>query len=255
MFSAAGKGERRSVRGSARLSSKMSGRLPRLRALRPRPQHQRRARTDAVAVDATTLRPQGNLKGAAASHEVEHDAKRYDAKKGEDTAGAVSKAREMDEDDNDEELTMTTVADVDEEEEEEETILDGNVDVDVDVDVALNTEETIDVEANEQASYECKTCEPSKTLPSIKAYFEHLRKEHKYKVKLLRGLPFLPDFYLLSLSRYVFHALVLFKKIYLFFPSLSLSPPHLSLSLYFFLLQTWPFLKRKVGQTGERIPF
>ncbi|XP_071561755.1 uncharacterized protein [Temnothorax nylanderi] len=206
MFPAAGKGERRSLRGSARLSSKMSGKLPRLRALRPRPQQQRRARTGPVlAVGITTPRPEGNLKGAVAtSHEVEHDAKRrHDAKKGEDTgtAGAVSQASlaslasVMDEEDNDDELTMTAAEDEEEEEEaeeeeeeeeereedeDEETILD----VDVDVDVAVNTEETIDVEASEQqASYECKTCEPFKTLPSIKAYFEHLRKEHKYKGK------------------------------------------------------------------------
>ncbi|XP_071654014.1 uncharacterized protein [Temnothorax longispinosus] len=196
MFPAAGKGERRSLRGSARLSSKMSGKLPRLRALRPRPQQQRRARTGPVlAVGVATPRPEGNLKGAVAtSHEVEHDAKRrhHDAKKG--TAGAVSQASVMDEEDNDDELTMTASVDEEDEEaeveeeeereedEDEETILD--VDVDVDVDVAVDTEETIDVEASEQqASYECKTCEPSKTLPSIKAYFEHLRKEHKYKGK------------------------------------------------------------------------
>ncbi|XP_024892810.1 uncharacterized protein LOC112468035 isoform X5 [Temnothorax curvispinosus] len=200
MFPAAGKGERRSLRGSARLSSKMSGKLPRLRALRPRPQQQRRARTGPVlAVGVPTPRPEGNLKGAVAtSHEVEHAAKRrhHDAKKGEDctgTAGAVSQASVMDEEDNDDELTMTASVDEDDEEEaeveeeeereedeDEETILD----VDVDVDVAVDTEETIDVEASEQqASYECKTCEPSKTLPSIKAYFEHLRKEHKYKGK------------------------------------------------------------------------
>ncbi|XP_011693747.1 PREDICTED: uncharacterized protein LOC105453452 isoform X2 [Wasmannia auropunctata] len=216
MFPAAGKGGRRSLRGSARLSSKMSGKLPRLRALRPRPQQQqqqqqRRMKTEPVAVAAAdaatttrTPRPEGNLKRAAASHEVEqHEhAKRHDAmKKGEDTAtssGAVNKTMdEMDEEgDNGDELTMTAVVG---EAEDDEATLDGNVDVDVDVDidvdvdvdlgVAVNPEETIDLEAsNERASYECKTCEPSKTLPSIKAYFEHLRKEHKYKWNLERHM-------------------------------------------------------------------
>lgn len=209
---AAGKGERRSLRGSARLSSKMSGRLPRLRALRPRPQQQqKRARASepvAVVTDATTSRPESNLKGAAAtaaaaSHEVEYDgAKRHDAKKGEDTAAGaaaaavVSRSSEMDEgdnedDDDDDDVTVSAV-DVDEEqeeEEEEEVMLDGNVDVDVDVDidvdvdVAVNADDALDAET--QASYECKTCDPPKTLSSIKAYFEHLRKEHRYKVNTL----------------------------------------------------------------------
>ncbi|XP_011067918.1 PREDICTED: zinc finger protein 521-like isoform X4 [Acromyrmex echinatior] len=194
MFPAAGKGERRSLRGSARLSSKMSGKLPRLRVLRPRQQHQRRARTtEPVAiVDAATSatpKPEGNLKGTVASHEVEHDVKKNDAKKGEDTFAsgamtadtAVSKTSEMDEDDNDSELTMTAV------DEEATTSLDGNIDIDVDVDVdiavAVNSEETINIDTNERASYECKTCKPPKMLSSIKAYFEHLRKDHKYKGK------------------------------------------------------------------------
>jgi len=191
MFPAAGKGERRSLRGSARLSSKMSGKLPRLRVLRPRQQHQRRARTtESVAiVDAATSatpRPEGNLKGAVASHEVEHDGKRNDAKKGEDTFASVAvtadtvirKMSEMDEDDNDSELTVTAV------DEEATTSLDDNIDIDVDVDiaVAVNSEETINIDTNERASYECKTCKPPKMLSSIKAYFEHLRKDHKYKV-------------------------------------------------------------------------
>lgn len=31
-------------------------------------------------------------------------------------------------------------------------------------------------------SYECKTCKPPKPLPSLKAYLDHLKKEHKQKV-------------------------------------------------------------------------
>lgn len=252
MFPAAGKGERRSLRGSARLSSKMSGRLPRLRALRPRAQPQRRARAEPVAVDATTTPPraEGNLKGAAASHEVEHDAKRDDAKKGEDAAAAVREACEMDEDDNDDEVTMTAV-DVDEEEDEDEEerqereeedeeetmMLDGDVDidVDVDVDVAVTAYETIDLEAGERASCECKTCEPPKTLPSIKAYFEHLQKEHEYKVSTLPLL--LPDFFLeFALLRVLTLSLSLvicLRKVYL--------PLSLFLSFCFCLFLLPPF--------------
>ncbi|XP_067210952.1 zinc finger protein 91-like isoform X5 [Linepithema humile] len=180
MFGAAGKGERRSLRGSARQSSKMPGRLPRLRALRPRPQQQQqrqRAKSDviaAVAVD-TIRRSEGNLKEALARHEEE--AKKCSAKKTEDRTMDVA-TNEMDgdddEDDNnvdDNELTMTVVAD-------EEVTPDGEIDVDF----AVKSEETIDLET-ERASYECKSCNPPKTLPSIQAYFEHLQKEHKYKGK------------------------------------------------------------------------
>lgn len=182
MFGTAGKGERKSLRGSVR-QSKMPGRLPRLRALRPRPQQQRqRARSDvtaAVAVD-TTRRPEGNLKEALVSHEEEEekevDVKKCNAKKSENIA-----MNEMDGDDDedenhvdDSELTMTVVAGG------EEVTPDGEIDVDF----AVKSEEMIDLET-ERASYECKTCNPPRTLSSIKAYFEHLQKEHKYKVRVL----------------------------------------------------------------------
>ncbi|KYM95925.1 hypothetical protein ALC62_13373 [Cyphomyrmex costatus] len=45
------------------------------------------------------------------------------------------------------------------------------------------SKKTINIDTNERASYECKTCKPPKSLSSIKAYFEHLRKDHKYKGK------------------------------------------------------------------------
>lgn len=196
MLSATGnKGERRNLRGSARLSSKMSGRPPRLRALRPRSQQQR-TRTDA------TRRSEGNLKGAT-SREEELDAKRCDEeeKKSEDAGKTTdmegtAMANEMDvdndHDDDDEEeeeeVTMTAITD----EGHREATPDDGDDV-VDVDIEMRSEgETI-----EQASYECKSCKPPKMLPDIKAYFEHLRKEHKYKVSITRGRPFRsrPDLY------------------------------------------------------------
>jgi len=195
MLPAAGnKGERRNLRGSARLSSKMSGRPPRLRALRPR-SRQQRTRTDA------TRRSEGNLKGAA-SREEELDAKRCDEEEEKKTEDAgkttdmegTAMANEMDvdddndDDDEEEEVTMTAITD----EGNQEATPDDGDDV-VDVDIEMRSEgETI-----EQASYECKSCKPPKTLPDIKAYFEHLRKEHKYKVSATRERPFLsrPDSY------------------------------------------------------------
>ncbi|XP_072752584.1 uncharacterized protein [Anoplolepis gracilipes] len=177
MLPAAGKGERRNQRGSARLSSKMSGRLPRLRALRPRSRQQ--ARADA------TRRAESNLKGTA-SHEERLEPRRCDEreKKRAEDAGKMSDmvmANEMDvndDDEDDDEVTMTAIAS--EGNDQEEATPDNSDDV-IDVDVEMMRSEG---EANEQrASYECKTCKPPKMLPDIKAYFEHLRKEHKYKGK------------------------------------------------------------------------
>ncbi|GAB1864716.1 Zinc finger protein Xfin [Camponotus japonicus] len=186
MLPAAGnKGERRNLRGSARLSSKMSGRPPRLRALRPR-SRQQRTRTDA------TRRSEGNLKGTA-SREEELDAKRCDEEEEKKTEDAgkttdmegTAMANEMDvdddndDDDEEEEVTMTAITG----EGNQEATPDDGDDV-VDVDIEMRSEgETI-----EQASYECKSCKPPKTLPDIKAYFEHLRKEHKYKWNLERHM-------------------------------------------------------------------
>lgn len=217
---AGNKGERRNLRGSARLSSKMSGRPPRLRALRPRSQQQR-TRTDA------TRRSEGNLK-VAASREEELDAKRCDEEeKKAEVAGktttdmeGTTMANEMDvvddDDDNDdeeeEEVTMTAITN---EGNQEPTPDDGD-DV-VDVDIEMRSEgETIEM-ANEQASYECKSCKPSKMLPDIKAYFEHLRKEHKCKVSPAKGRPFLPrpDLYPRFMSP--FCALVFVSSFFPFF--------------------------------------
>ncbi|EZA49616.1 uncharacterized protein LOC105284532 isoform X2 [Ooceraea biroi] len=188
MFSAAGKGERRNLRGSARLSSKMSGRLPRLRALRPRPPQQQREKAHVVADDATRGKPEGNLKAATSEEAI--DAKRCDSKKiVEDAKATSSESNEMDvdyHDDDDEEdnenededaLTMTA--------EEEETITD---DVDDDDDEAAKPEETSERETSVKSFYECEICEPPKTLLSIEAYLEHLQKEHKQKWNLERHM-------------------------------------------------------------------
>ncbi|XP_029168617.1 zinc finger protein Xfin-like isoform X2 [Nylanderia fulva] len=170
MLSAAGKGERRNLRGSARLSSKMSGRPPRLRALRPR--QQQRTRTDADG----TRRTEGNLKGLAKSHEEEED-QLEESKKRCDEEEEKKKDDAMGNEDGDDE----------EEEEEEEvtmTAVDNDVVVDVDVEMKSVEGETIE----QRASFECKSCKPPRELPDIKAYFEHLRKEHKYKWNLERHM-------------------------------------------------------------------
>lgn len=167
MLPAAGKGERRNLRGSARLSSKMSGKLPRLRALRPRTQQQQqRTRTDAATAVDPTHRPEGNLKEDT-NDEVNADVRRRDAR----TANAAKAAADA-----------TRANEVNEDDERMSIGEDEMTEPDV---VVERSEEAIDLEACEQTSYECKSCKPTKTLPSIKAYFEHLRKEHKYKVRSL----------------------------------------------------------------------
>lgn len=163
MFSAASKGERRNLRGSARFSSKMSGRLSRLRALRPRSQQQR-VRT-AVIADATR-KLEANLKEMTTSHEEENTvAKKCDLKRTEKGADIANTVSEMDDNDDDDELTMITT------EKNEEAVRDD--------DIAINSEETTNFETSQQDSYECKSCKPSKTLPNMTAYLEHLQKEHK----------------------------------------------------------------------------
>ncbi|XP_070162392.1 zinc finger protein 91 isoform X5 [Polyergus mexicanus] len=197
MLAAAGKGERRNLRGSARLSSKMSGRLPRLRALRPRSQQQR-TRTDATRRSESNLKETASYEEEEEEGEEELDAKRCDEeeKKAKDTGkmtdtASIDMANEMDDEEDDDgdngsgdEVTMTAIVD---EGNEEATSDNGDdivdVDIDVDVDVEMRTEEGTIETTNEQASYECKSCKPPRMLPDIKAYLEHLRKEHKYKGK------------------------------------------------------------------------
>ncbi|XP_014485264.1 PREDICTED: zinc finger protein 91-like isoform X2 [Dinoponera quadriceps] len=192
MLPAAGKGGRRNLRGSARLSSKMSGRPPRLRILRPRPQQQQRPRSNSVdSSGAAEPSPEGNLKEPERLADV---AKKRDAVRPADAKAAASSntkttsamANEMRDDDEEEDDDDD---DDDEDEEEEEELMAAGEDeqqpMDVDL-VAGGPEQVIDLEPNERNSYECKSCKPVRTLPSIKAYFEHLRKEHKRKWNLDR---------------------------------------------------------------------
>ncbi|XP_032681650.1 suppressor of presenilin protein 4-like isoform X6 [Odontomachus brunneus] len=184
MLPAAGKAERRSLRGSARLSSKMSGRQPRLRMLRPRPQQQQQQQQQqqgksnsadaSVTVEATSRRAEGNLKETEKLADArKRDARPADAKAEYTKASAM--ANEVDDgggggDDDD---------DDDDSYDGELMIVEDEPALDVDL---KKDEEVIDLEPNAN-SYECKNCKPPKTLPSIKAYLEHLRRDHKHKGK------------------------------------------------------------------------
>lgn len=183
MLPAAGKGERRNQRGSARLSSKMSGRPPRLRILRPRPQQRAGSDSGDVPVAEETSRPEGNLK------EIERDARKRDARaaSGTKAAAIANEMEDDDEDNNDEEEEEQQQLVVADEEDEREPM-------DADLVVAEKSEEeVIELETNERNSYECKSCRPARTLPNIKAYLEHLRKEHKQKVREVVGDPGGPE--------------------------------------------------------------
>lgn len=174
MFSAANKGERRNLRGSARLSSKMSGRLSRLR---PRLQQQR-MRT-AVIADATR-KLEANLKEMTTSHEEKEKdttAKKCDVIRTEKGTAAdiMSTVSEMDNNDDDDELTVITA------EEDEEVVRND--------DIAINSQETTNFKTSQQNSYQCKSCKPLKTLSNMTAYLEHLQKEHK--VSAVRSFLFL----------------------------------------------------------------
>ncbi|XP_043593864.1 zinc finger protein 91-like isoform X4 [Bombus pyrosoma] len=114
----------------------MSGRLPRLRALRPRPQQFK-----------TESHKEGNLK--------------------ENRQGVVMREHELQSDTKD---ISYSVKD--------------------DVSIKNNSKhehkhEELDCSGSSQ-NYECKTCKPPKPLSSLKAYLDHLKKEHKQKGKFIR---------------------------------------------------------------------
>lgn len=111
--------------------AKMSGRLPRLRALRPRPQQAK-----------SESRKEGNLKE---DHE-EVAMKEHESQEDSDEISCDNK------DDG---------SDKDELKREHDGLLDCS---------------------SSSQNYECKTCKPSKSLSSLKAYLDHLKKEHKQKV-------------------------------------------------------------------------
>lgn len=182
MLPAAGKGERRNLRGSARLPSKMSGRQPRLRMLRPRPQQQQTKNeyTDSVA-EVSSRQQEGNLKEAERLVEVKkRDAKPADAK----IPNYTKATSEMDDGDDDDDSDDGKLA-IDEDECEPSLAIDEDErepSLDVNLAAESTVEEVIDLELNVQNSYECKSCKPAKTLPSIKAYLDHLRRDHEHKV-------------------------------------------------------------------------
>ncbi|XP_016770728.1 zinc finger protein 91 isoform X4 [Apis mellifera] len=107
----------------------MSGRLPRLRALRPRPQHFK-----------TEPHKESNLK----ENRRETVMKEHDLQS-EDISYSVK---------------------------DDDTI-------------KKHEHEVFDYSESSQ-NYECKTCKPSKSLSSLKAYLDHLKKEHKQKGKFIR---------------------------------------------------------------------
>ncbi|XP_076222934.1 uncharacterized protein LOC116428312 isoform X5 [Nomia melanderi] len=113
----------------------MSGRLPRLRALRPRPQQSK-----------LESQKEGNLK--------------------EDRQGTAMRGQESRTDTEEIELQDKDNGST------EDSLKDEHDDL-------------VDCSGPSQ-SYECKTCKPPKPLSSLKAYLDHLKKEHKQKGKFVR---------------------------------------------------------------------
>ncbi|XP_043506791.1 zinc finger protein 91-like isoform X3 [Frieseomelitta varia] len=114
----------------------MSGRLPRLRALRPRPQPYK-----------TEPHKEGNLKesrqeAAMREHELHSDT--------EDVSYSVK----------------------------DDGVLKNNL---------KHEHEELDCSAS-SSNYECKMCKPPKPLLSVKAYLDHLKKDHKQKGKFTRDI-------------------------------------------------------------------
>ncbi|XP_076671875.1 uncharacterized protein LOC143370521 isoform X4 [Andrena cerasifolii] len=114
----------------------MSGRLPRLRALRPRPPQTK-----------TEPRREGNLK--------------------EDRGEAVMKGHSPRDD--------------------TEEVTDSADDGLARDEPKYEADDLLDCSGTSQG-YECKTCKPSKPMASLKAYLDHLKKEHKQKGKFVRDI-------------------------------------------------------------------
>lgn len=121
---------RAGIRGTHRILCKMSGRLPRLRALRPRPQQLK-----------TEPHKEGNLKEDRQEVEM----------------------REHDSESDTEEISYCI---------KDDGLMKNNL---------KREHEELD-SSGPSHNYECKTCKPSKALPNLKAYLDHLKKEHKQKV-------------------------------------------------------------------------
>ncbi|XP_060815995.1 uncharacterized protein LOC132907178 isoform X2 [Bombus pascuorum] len=112
----------------------MSGRLPRLRALRPRPQQFK-----------TESHKEGNLK--------------------ENRQEVVMREHELQSDTEDISYSV-----------KDDAPIKNN---------SKHEHEELDCSGSSQ-NYECKTCKPPKPLSSLKAYIDHLKKEHKQKGKFIR---------------------------------------------------------------------
>lgn len=143
------------IRGSKRVSSKMSGRLPRLRALRPRPQQPREQKDQSELAES---QEEAGMKGYE-EDELETEGKQPNERDEEPCDGV-----------------------------KEDTLADNGKG-------SLRTE-LDDVEFAElpeqRQSYECDTCVPTRSLPNLKAYLDHLKKEHKQKVHNDRSLNTFP---------------------------------------------------------------
>lgn len=131
----------------------MSGRLPRLRALRPRaPQQQQQPREqkDHPDRDSAESEEEAGMKGYEEPDELGNEGKR-------------ALERDVEQRDGVKEDTLPE---------------NGKAGLRADLDDVEFTEL-----AEERQSYLCDTCEPPRSLPDLKAYLDHLKKEHKQKVQ------------------------------------------------------------------------
>ncbi|XP_015604993.1 uncharacterized protein LOC107272394 isoform X2 [Cephus cinctus] len=146
----------------------MSGRLPRLRALRPRPQPHLQNTPAPTRTESRYNKEE--------EEEINDEEDELLVENEEDIEGGVDEEEEEEDEIIDEQ-----------ELEEQESVNDDRFKSDESEKRLVIKEEPVEIVTEEpedsERNYECKTCNPPKGLSNLKAYLAHLKNEHKQKVK------------------------------------------------------------------------
>ncbi|XP_046606517.1 zinc finger protein Xfin-like isoform X2 [Neodiprion virginianus] len=161
----------------------MADSLPRLRALRPRPQPAVAAPPPTTGHPAKERNYEVNVEDE--DEPMEQDQEREDTRKSKRGDVSDDEPTAMADEEEDEDDASAAVAAEEEEGEKEDVDEDGEED-DEEGKLVIKEEPTetplVDTEEGSKA-YECTTCRTVKKFPSLKSYLHHLKKEHKQRVR------------------------------------------------------------------------
>ncbi|XP_046413221.1 zinc finger protein Xfin-like isoform X2 [Neodiprion fabricii] len=161
----------------------MADSLPRLRALRPRPQPAVAAPPPTTGHPAKERNHEVNVEDE--DEPMEQDQEREDTRRSKRGDVSDDEPTAMADEEEDEDDASAAVEDEEEEGEKEDVDEDGEED-DEEGKLVIKEEPTesplVDTEEGSKA-YECTTCRTVKKFPSLKSYLHHLKKEHKQRVR------------------------------------------------------------------------